>query len=67
MAKYGYTTEKPHTNEMQPCGLDALKLTVREWIEKGEDPRKNNLYKVFHSVTDEMIAEIEKEIAMGVF
>ena len=67
VAKYGYTMEKPHTNEMQPCGLDALKLTIREWIEKGEDPRQHNLYKVFHVVTNEMIAEVEKEIALGVF
>lgn len=67
VAKYGYTTEKPQTNEMQPCGLDGLKLTVRGWLEKGEDPRQNNLYKFSHGVTDEMIAEVEKEIALGVF
>lgn len=47
--------------------LDGLKHIVREWIEKGEDPRQNNLYKFSHGVTDEMIAEVEKEIALGVF
>ena len=67
VAKYGYTTIKPQTDDKQPCGLDALKLTVRGWIENGEDLRQHDLYKVFHSITDEMIAEIEKEIALGVF
>jgi len=67
VAKYGYTTMKPQTDDKQPCGLDALKLTVRGWIENGEDLRQHDLYKVFHSITDEMIAEIEKEIALGVF
>lgn len=59
--------QKPQTDDKQPCGLDALKLTVRGWIEKGEDPRQNNLYKLSHGVTDEMIAEVEKEIVLGVF
>ena len=67
VAKYGYTTMKPQTDDKQPCGLDALKLTVRGWIENGEDLRQHDLYKVFHSITDEMIDEIEKEIALGVF
>ena len=67
VAKYGYTMQKPQTDDKQPCGLDALKLTVRGWIEKGEDPRQNNLYKLSHGVTDEMIAEVEKEIVLGVF
>ena len=67
VAKYGYTTVRPQTDDKQPCGLDALKFIVREWIEKGEDPRQNNLYKFSHGVTDEMIAEVEKEIALGVF
>lgn len=67
VAKYGYTMQKPQTDDKQPCGLDALKLTVRGWIEKGEDPRQNNLYKLSHGVIDEMIAEVEKEIVLGVF
>ena len=67
VAKYGNTTVRHQTDDKQPCGLDALKLIVREWIEKGEDPRQNNLYKFSHGVTDEMIAEVEKEIALGVF
>ena len=66
-AKYGYNIVKPQTDDKQPCGLDGLKLTVRGWIEKGEDPRQNILYKFSHGVTDEMIAEVEKEIALGVF
>ncbi|MBQ7663407.1 MAG: hypothetical protein IJS48_08595 [Prevotella sp.] len=67
VAKYGYTTVKPQADDKLPCGLDALRLLVRGWVEKGEDPRQHLLYKAFHSVTDEMIAEIEKEIALGVF
>ena len=59
--------QKPQTDDKQPCGLDALKLTVRGWIEKGEDPKQHDLYKVFHIVTNEMIAEIEEEIALEVF
>ena len=37
------------------------------WIEKAEDPKQHDLYKVFHIVTNEMISEIEEEIALGVF
>lgn len=67
VAKYGYTTEKTQTDDKQPCGLAALKLHVREWIEQGEDPRQHLLYKAFHTITDEMITEAEREIALGVF
>ena len=68
VAKYGNTTtEDPKSNDSSPHGLDGLKVTVRRWIEQDEDPRQHNLYKVFHIVSDEMIAEIEKEVAIGVF
>ena len=68
VAKYGNTTmEDPKSNDSQPNGLDGLKATVRQWIEQDEDPRQHDLYKVFHIVSDEMIAEIEKEVAIGVF
>ena len=68
VAKYGNTTmEDTKSNDSQPNGLDGLKVTVRRWIEQDEDPRQHDLYKVFHIVSDEMIAEIEKEIAIGVF
>ena len=67
VAKYGYTSVKPQSDDKQPCGLDGLRLQVRKWIEQGEDPRQHTLYKFSHGVTDEMIAEAEKEIALGVF
>lgn len=67
VAKYRYPAEKPTTDDKEPHGLAGLKLTVREWIEQGEDPRQHLLYRVFHSVTDEMIAEVEKELDLGVF
>lgn len=61
------TPQKTQTDDKQPCGLAALKLHVREWIEQGEDPRQHLLYKAFHTITDEMITEAEREIALGVF
>lgn len=67
VAKYGYTAEEPKGNDTQPGGLDGLKVTIRRWIEQGDDPRQHDLYNVFHIVTNEMIAEIEEEIALGVF
>ena len=67
IAKYCNATDEPQGNATKPGGLDGLKVIVRRWIEQGDDPRQHNLYKVFHIVGDEMIAEIKKEIAMGLF
>lgn len=67
VSKYYHGIQKPQSVDVQPCGVDALKLTIRKWIEDGEDPREHTLYKVLHIVTDEMIGEVRKEIALGVF
>ena len=67
VAKYCYATVKPQADDYHPCGLDALRLVVREWIEEGEDPRQHDLYKYSLGVTDKMISEAEKDVALGVF
>ena len=67
VAKYCHVIRKPQSVDSQLCGIDALKQTVRKWIEDGEDPREHTLYKVMHIVTDEMIEEIRTEMASGVF
>lgn len=64
MTKFGYKSEKHLTDDKEPCGLEALKLTIRRWIEQGEDSRKHVLYKMSRYVSDDMIAEVEREIAI---
>ena len=63
--RYSNITQQPQTIDTNPCGINALKLTVRKWIEDGEDPRTHDLYK-YHIVTDEMIEEVEKNITSGI-
>ena len=67
VAKYYKVIQKPQSVDTQPYGIDALKLTVRKWIEDGEDPREHTLYKVMHIVTDEMIEEVRTKIESGIF
>ena len=67
IAKYGNVPQNIQVIDTAPSGKDGLKLTVRRWLENGEDPREHILYKVFHTVTDEIIHEVKREIELGVF
>ena len=64
MTKFCYKTETHLTDDKEPCGLEAIKLTIRRWIEQGEDPRHHALFKMSRYVSDDMIAEVEREIAI---
>lgn len=67
IARYFNIGKKVQAGSSQPCGIYALRLVVREWLEEGGDPREHTLYKAMHIVTDKMIEEVRKEMVSGVF
>lgn len=54
-----------------PKGIIALKVLVRNWLEKGEDPKSHPLYQYRSpngfGISDELIAQVREEMEMGIF